>query len=278
MREFSSRMLPLQEFSAEQAAGVQYVLSDIDDTMTDEGLLPARSYDAMWRLHEAGFQVIPVTGRPAGWCDLIARQWPVAGVVGENGAFVFYMDGKHLKQIYHPQVNRERMQGELARIKERVFTEVPGTREAKDQFARMFDLAIDFCEEPPYLGLEEASKIKQICESFGAHAKVSSIHVNTWFGDYDKLSMTKLFFQQHFAIDLDQDNTIAVFSGDSPNDEPMFGYFRNSVAVANFASFADQVQSLPRYITNGERGYGFAELADLLCHARTGRKKNDPGY
>ena len=85
-------MRPLEEMPAEARRDVAVVLTDIDDTLTDHGRLPARAYVALERLKLAGFIVAPITGRPAGWCDLIARQWPVDGVVGENGAFYFRHD------------------------------------------------------------------------------------------------------------------------------------------------------------------------------------------
>jgi hydroxymethylpyrimidine pyrophosphatase-like HAD family hydrolase len=75
-------MKPIAEMSAAEAAGLRYVLMDIDDTLTRGGKLLASAYSGLWKLKEAGLKVIPVTGRPAGWCDLIARERPVDGVVG----------------------------------------------------------------------------------------------------------------------------------------------------------------------------------------------------
>ena len=97
-------MIPIEQLTKEQAAGIRYILTDIDDTITTEGKLPACAYTAMWRLHDAGYKVIPVTGRSCGWCDLIAREWPAAAVVGENGAVVYYMENGHLKVFTHPSV------------------------------------------------------------------------------------------------------------------------------------------------------------------------------
>jgi 1,2-diacylglycerol 3-alpha-glucosyltransferase len=269
----TGRMRPVVSMTPEEAASVRFVMTDIDDTLTREGRVPEAAYSALWRLHDAGFSVIPVTGRPAGWCDLIARHWPVEAVVGENGAFVLYMEEGKLQEFYHPSVNPEAMKNAFDVMKEAVFSQVPGTRESKDQFARKFDLAIDFREEPPFLEFEDAEKIKEICESFGAQAKISSIHVNTWFGEYNKLSMTKLFFSQRYGIDLDTDNNVVCFCGDSPNDEPMFEFFNLSCGVANFKPMQHLVTYPPRFICSMDDADGFAELADILCRYKAEREQ-----
>lgn len=262
-------------------SSVRYVLTDIDDTLTRDGFLEEEAYRAIWKLARGGIGVIPVTGRPAGWCDCIARQWPVAGVIGENGAFAFYQEDGVLKHLYHPNATVEitdpmlgdqRQYGgtsggasltlhELARI---VTDAVPGTRIAKDQFSRKFDVAIDFREEEPKLDFATAEQIRSICESHGAHAKVSSIHVNAWFGDYDKLSMARIFLLDILGIDLDVDGSRIVFCGDSPNDEPMFAELTNAVAVANIRQFLASLRHPPRYVCAQPHGSGFAELADVV--------------
>jgi HAD superfamily hydrolase (TIGR01484 family) len=264
-------VLSLVRFPVPALRRIRVVLADIDDTMTSSGKLPSRSYDALWRLHDAGIAVVPVTGRPAGWCDLICRQWPVAGVIGENGAFAYYMDGDHLRALAHPAApepagNRDR----LARIADEVYRSVPGTRPAKDQFARLYDVAIDFREEPPLLDYAVAGQIKSIFERHGAHAKVSSIHVNAWFGDYDKLSMARIFLRERLALDLDgnEANESAVFCGDSPNDEPMFAAFANSVGVANIAPFVGELRHPPAYVTLGDSATGFVELVEMILSVR----------
>mgnify|MGYP000314140842 CR=1 FL=1 len=70
------------------------LLFDIDDTLTTDGRLTAEAYGALEALKRNGRIVVPITGRPAGWCDHIARMWPVDAVVGENGAFTMRYDRK----------------------------------------------------------------------------------------------------------------------------------------------------------------------------------------
>ena len=259
-------MNPIATMTAAEAAGVRYILMDIDDTLTTGGKLPASSYSALWKLKEAGFRVVPITGRPAGWCDLIAREWPVDGVVGENGALVFWEEpGSVLKSDYHPNAVKND-HPVLAKVKERALAEFPELRISKDQFSRVHDLALDFAEEEPVLPLSAAERIRRIAEEEGAEAKVSSIHVNIWMGKYNKLSMAEHFLAKHFGWQAGAGDGEVVFVGDSPNDEPMFKRFPLACAVANVRRYGDLVKHLPAYVASKESGDGFAEIAQTLIN------------
>jgi HAD superfamily hydrolase (TIGR01484 family) len=263
---------PLAEFPLAARARIVGVLADIDDTLSTDGRLPAASYDALERLHAAGLIVAPVTGRPAGWCDHIARFWPVAGVVGENGAFYMRYDRSTRKFVRHFHVSAAERAAGRRRLDElaiRILAAVPGAALASDQAYREADLAIDYCEDVPRLPAAAVERIKAMFEEAGATAKVSSIHVNGWFGAYDKLAMTRRFLADCFSIDLDTDRDRFVFAGDSPNDAPMFGFFPHSVGVANVRDFAGRLESEPAYVTQGRAGTGFVELADWLLAARS---------
>ena len=254
--ERNDRLQPFSGFGAGEAEKLRWVLCDIDDTITTGGKLTAGAYSALWALKEAGYGVIPVTGRPAGWCDLIVREWPVDAVVGENGAFALYFDGPELKRLLHANTAPDAQQ-RLSAVRERVLKEVPGCRIAKDQFSRIYDLAIDFAEDEPRLPLETAEKIRDICLDMGAEAKISSIHVNAWFGKYDKVSMTRILFRD--VLGVTEPEAEALFFGDSPNDEPMFRFLPLSCAVANIRPFAERMEHLPRYVTENSGAEGFAE-------------------
>jgi HAD superfamily hydrolase (TIGR01484 family) len=269
---------PLGLLPRDEAAGIRFVLFDIDDTITEKGLLPEESYSALWALRRAGVAAVPVTGRPAGWCDLIARQWPVAGVVGENGAFVFYMEGERLERLFHPAApDPDASRGRLERLANEAIAAVPGLRLAKDQPYRLFDVALDFAEESPVLPLEEAQRVKAFCEASGAHAKVSSIHVNAWFGDYDKLSMSELFLSNILGWDPIAYPRAAIFFGDSPNDEPMFRRFELSCGVANVRRFEAIMDCLPAYITGKPFGAGFAEACAYILGCKASADKRQAG-
>lgn len=264
-------MEPLADFPPEARRAVRAVLADIDDTLTTHGRLHAVAYAALERLRAAGLLVIPVTGRPAGWCDHIARMWPVDAVVGENGAFWFRHDaaaGRLVKRYVIGAAEREKRAARLDAIARRILREVPGSGIASDQPYREADLAIDFCEDVPRLPREAVAEIVSIMESEGLTAKVSSIHVNGWFGGYDKLSTSRLALAEDFAIDIEAEKDRVVFAGDSPNDQPMFAFFPNAVGVANVREMADLMTSLPRWVTPSAGSAGFAELAEALLGAR----------
>ena len=247
------------------------MLADIDDTLTTAGKLPSIAYAALERLREAGLLVIPVTGRPAGWCDHIARMWPGDAVVGENGAFWFRYDERQRKLAKRYVIGadeRARRDARLHAIGERILREVQGAAIASDQPYREADLAIDFCEDVAPLDRAAVARIVAIMEGEGLTAKVSSIHVNGWFGGYDKLSTARLMMREEFAIDLDASREQFVFAGDSPNDQPMFAYFPNAVGVANVREMADLIADLPAWVTPSAGGAGFAELAQAILAER----------
>ncbi len=271
-------MRPVSEMPREVAAQIRCVLTDIDDTLTSEGRLPAAAYAALERLHDAGILVAPITGRPAGWCDMIARFWPVAGVVGENGAFYFAYDGKarRMRRVFAADVaTREGCRGRLDDIRRRVLAEVPGAAVAADQAYRETDLAIDFREDVAPLPAAAVDRIKAIFEEAGAVAKISSIHVNGWFGSHDKLSMSRRFAAEVLGLDLDAEEGRVLFCGDSPNDAPMFAFFSNACGVANVRDFAGRIEAEPAWVAEGRGGEGFVEIAEVVLRARTG---TDAGF
>jgi hypothetical protein len=260
-------MQPLQECDRDCLNKIRVVLCDIDDTLTWQGRLGADAYAAMEALRAKGLIVMPITGRPAGWCDHIARMWPVDGVVGENGAFYFHYDEaarKMLRRYWRSTAERQQDRLTLQQIGERILREVPGSAIASDQAYREADLAIDFCEDVDALPPEDVKRIVGIFEEAGAIAKISSIHVNGWFGDYDKLAMTRKAMAEIFDIDIDTAAQTIAFVGDSPNDAPMFGFFPLSVGVANVRDFDGQMSNEPAWVASGQGGAGFAEFADLL--------------
>ena len=248
-------------------AGIRGLFFDIDDTLTTEGRLTAQAYSALERWKAAGKIAVPITGRPAGWCDHIARMWPVDAVIGENGAFYFYYDPaarKLQKHFLYDEPTRMANRARMAAVRDHILASVPGCALASDQLYREADLAIDFCEDVPALGLAGAERIAALMREAGMTAKISSIHVNGWFGDYDKLGMTRTFARERLGIELDPSGEGFAFAGDSPNDAPMFGFFRNSVGVANVRRYEALLAAKPAFITRGEAGTGFAELVTRL--------------
>ncbi len=261
-------MIPsIQTLQPRVAKSLIGVFFDIDDTFTTRGRIGPDAYHALWDLKEAGLRVVPITGRPAGWCDHIARMWPVDGVVGENGALYFWFDEgeeKLKKRFLDPEGVRAEKRRRLLGIQKEILGSVPGSATANDQLYREADLAIDYCEDVAPLDKRAVDQICEIFKKHGAVCKVSSIHVNGWFGDYDKLEMTKTFVQERWGLDLDANKKRFLFCGDSPNDEPMFQYFPYSVGVKNVLAFVDWMTYLPTFLASREGGEGFAEIVEIL--------------
>ncbi len=260
-------MKPFEQMPANIRQEIRYVLTDIDDTLTNNGRLPAVVFKAMERLQTAGIKVIPITGRPAGWCDHIARMWPVDGLVGENGAFYFRYDDtlkKMQRRYFKSDEQRAADRRRLEKLKQEILQAVPDCGVSADQAYREAYLAIDFCEDIPPLAEEDVAKIVHCFEAAGAQAKVSSIHVNGWFGDYDKLTMSGILFEEVFGCRLEDIKQQVIYIGDSPNDVPMFSYFPNAVGVANVRQFEGKMDHYPAWVTKREGGYGFAEMVDGL--------------
>jgi hydroxymethylpyrimidine pyrophosphatase-like HAD family hydrolase len=193
--------------------------------------------------------------------------WPVDGVVGENGAFYFRYDPQS-KRMHRRYVKSEKTRKEdrkkLKAIEKTILTKIPECKVASDQAYREADLAIDFCEDIPPLPMEKVEQIVQCFKNAGAQAKISSIHVNGWFGDHDKLTSTTLLFKEVFHLSLDGINDQIIFVGDSPNDSPMFAYFPNSVGVANVKRFEGIMECEPTWVTKLAGGSGFSEMVDML--------------
>lgn len=260
-------MRSLKQFISEKPADIRVLLFDIDDTITTDSLLTAPAYAAIAAAKAAGMIVLPITGRPAGWCDHIARMWPVDGVVGENGAFYFHYDRakRHFMQRFlATAAERTAMRKQLDDIAAKILREVPGTALASDQHYRAADIAIDFCEDVAPLPREAVERVKQLMEEGGLTAKISSIHVNGWLGSYDKLSTTRLMLREVFNFDLDARVRECAFVGDSPNDAPMFAFFPFSIGVANVRDFGDLLVTPPHYVTDSRCGAGFVEAVETL--------------
>jgi HAD superfamily hydrolase (TIGR01484 family) len=255
--------LPLREFLATSA--IRFLLFDVDDTFTLHGEVNSNALMALERWREAGKIAVAVTGRPAGWCDHMARMWPIDGVIGENGAFWFRYQKDHRRmdrEMIGKPAPDEELRERLSQIAQVILSEFPKARISADQSYRLYDLAIDFAEDVTGMDLNEAHLIAQRFESFGMTAKVSSIHVNAWFGQHNKASTVKRYLAECHALDSAQQNQHVVFVGDSPNDEPLFEALPLSVGVANIQPHLINMRHKPRYVTSNPEGQGFVELIE----------------
>jgi HAD superfamily hydrolase (TIGR01484 family) len=264
---------PLSRFPLAARRAVKGILTDIDDTLTHDARLEPPAAAALADLRAAGVPVVAVSGRAAGWCEDVALNWPVDAVVGENGACYMLREagGRLSVRCVQDEAERAENRRRLLALAAEALRRVPRAQLAHDLAERLADIAIDYAERVGPLDDAEVARLVETFHEGGAHAQPSSIHVNCWFGDFDKLTTTRLLMAERFGVDLDSDKTAYVYVGDAPNDAPMFGFFPHAVAVANFRRFAARVKTLPAYITEGERGTGFAEVAAAVLAARSGQ-------
>ncbi|MES2978627.1 MAG: HAD-IIB family hydrolase [Pseudomonadota bacterium] len=262
-------MLALSEWSQKDRRQIIGVFTDIDDTLTTEGAITPDALHALARLRTAGLHVVPITGRPVGWSEPFALAWPVDAIVAENGAVALqHESGQALTKIYQQDAgtradNFVRMQ----LVGRRVVREVPGAVLSQDSGGRETDIAIDHSEFT-HLDAADIARTVQIMQAEGMNATVSSIHINGWFGAHNKWAGAQWFVRERWGRELAEEIGRWVYVGDSTNDQLMFEAFAHSVGVANIRRFESQLEHLPRYITKGERGAGFAEMVDCLLEAR----------
>ena len=262
-------MQPLRAWPAAARAGIVGVLTDIDDTLTTEGAVTPDALQALAALGAAGLHVIPITGRPVGWSEPFALQWPVDAIVAENGSVALVRsDDGDLRKIYtQGAVERAENHVRMQQVAQRILREVPGAELSRDSGGRETDIAIDHSE---FTQLPQAQiyRVVALMRSEGMNATVSSIHINGWYGDHNKLAGARWIVRELFGRDLEHELERWVYVGDSTNDVLMFQHFPHSVGVANIRRFEDQLAFKPRYVTEGERGAGFAEVAACILGSR----------
>ena len=268
MPDHPSRPAPLARMPAAAARAVRGVLTDIDDTLTSAGAITPDALGALQALRAAGLHVIAITGRPKGWSEPFARDWPIDAIVAENGAVALFRDGAALRIEYaQDAATRERNGARLRAAAARVLREVPGSALTRDSAGRVTDIAIDHAE---FARLSDAQieQVLRVMRDEGMTATVSSIHINGWYGGHDKLAGARWIVRRRLGRELDAEPAHWVYVGDSTNDQQMFGHFPLSVGVANLCDFAAQLVTWPAYLTQGARGAGFAELAGVLLAQR----------
>ena len=267
-------MKPLASWPAPDRRQLLGVFTDIDDTLTTEGVATGDALRGIVALHEAGLHVIPITGRPVGWSEPFARAWPVDAIVAENGAVALWRDAAGALAIDCAQDDATRLHNaqRLREVAARVLREVPGSTLAQDSAGRITDIAIDH-NEFAHLAPSQIAAVVALMHAEGMNASVSSIHINGWFGAHTKLTGARWMVRRLRARELDTECERWVYVGDSTNDQTMFGRFPLSVGVANLLDFADALTVWPTYLTHGARGAGFAEVAARLLGAIAAKQR-----
>ena len=265
MPEQSVKVFPLDALPAQHIHGV---LTDIDDTLTHNGSIEPVALDALQRLHEAGVPVLAITGRPAGWSEPFARDWPVLGIVAENGSVCLHKrDGALTKTYTQSASQRAEQYVRLQAVLHDIENRVPGAHRARDSAGRETDIAIDHSEFH-HLDAPRVQQVLALMHTAGLSATVSSIHINGWLGAHNKYTGACWALQALLGVNLPAEQDNWVFVGDSPNDQVMFQHLPLSVGVANIRHFEGRLVHAPRWVTASERGAGFAEVAKAVLAAR----------
>jgi HAD superfamily hydrolase (TIGR01484 family) len=262
-------MKPIDELPAAACRNLNVVFSDLDDTLTTAGKIPAGAYGSLWRLRRAGLALVIVTGRPSGWADAILRLMPADHVIAENGAVTLSHDpgGRRLTRSYRlGEKERSKNRKILDRVSRKILRKIPGLRLASDQVFRETDIAFDICEDVEPMDEAAMARLEAMVRAEGLTYKVSSIHVNAWMGSYTKATACR----ELLALMCRKTGRPlrSLFIGDSPNDEPLFAAFDLSVGVANIRRFADRMKTLPSFVTERPGSAGFTEMARHVLNHR----------
>ncbi len=266
-------MSPLFAFPKQDLANIDYVFSDVDDTITTHARVTARVLAAMESLAAAGVKLVPVTGRPAGWCHGLSRAWPIAGIVAENGAAAFWINARGVQQEMFMENNahaRAQQRAALVAIQAEALQKFPMFSAAQDQFMRVGDIAFDHAEntQPP-VPAAQIAQLVAFLQSKQLLTAVSSIHAHGALGDRNKFTMTCAFIKAALDTTFEAINARSIFIGDSHNDASMFDRFTHTVGVANVVK---DLPTPPRYVTTAREGEGFIEMAQAILAAKQSAK------
>jgi HAD superfamily hydrolase (TIGR01484 family) len=261
-------MRPLACLEIEEAKRLRGLLFDLDDTVLTHGLLTREAYDALWRLRDAGLKLVAVTGRPSGWGEVIARQWPIDGCVTENGAVAVVRDGAGVaRRDACDAAERRARRARLAELVARVREAVPEAKLTDDVELRRSDVTWDVGER---MRLQEERVRAVIAEivAAGARWSRSSVHLHATFDADDKATGAVRFCARALGVEPGAAVWRFAFAGDSGNDAACFAAFRTTFGVANVRAALAGLSVPPRYVAARPMGEGFADIAAAILRAR----------
>lgn len=261
-------MQPLARMTPEEGRRIEGLLFDLDDTLLSHGLLTRVAFGALWDLHEAGLKLVAVTGRPSGWGEVVARQWPIDGVVTENGAVHVVREGAGVRLLQTcSDAERRSRRMRLARIVDEASKVVPEARLADDVGARVSDVTWDIGERVK-MPVDRVDAIDAVARAAGARTTRSSVHLHASFDEDDKASGAVRFVGERFGVGAGSALVRFAFAGDSGNDSACFAAFQTTFGVANVRKYVARIAVPPRFVASKEMGEGFAEIARALLAAR----------
>ncbi|MFT3774720.1 MAG: HAD-IIB family hydrolase [Minicystis sp.] len=266
-------MKPLDALTQDEARRLRGVVFDLDDTLLDHGALTEEAYRALFRLREAGLHLVACTGRPAGWGEIVQRQWPIDAAVTENGAVAFLAEpgrgGARQVVAIDPlgKAERQARRAELMRLAEEIVARFPAAALADDNDARRADVTLDIGEHRR-VPAAEVRAIRAIARDRGLRTFASSIHLHLTHEPDDKATGTIRILVERFGEDATSALSRWAFVGDSANDAAAFAAFRLTFGVANVVTHVRGLTVPPRYLARAPMGRGFAEIAARLVALR----------
>ncbi|MBS1122573.1 MAG: uncharacterized protein H6Q90_4801 [Deltaproteobacteria bacterium] len=254
-----------------RSADLRGVFSDIDDTLTHGGVVVPEAYAALVRARAAGLRVVLVTGRPAGWAEVLASLWPVDAAIAENGGIAYLKRSGRLERVYFEPGNPADNADRLAALADEILRAFSFARRSDDGALRITDVAFDI-GETQQLGAADVEALTARCRELGARTLVSSVHAHACFHAADKAQMSARVADALWGESPAEVAEHYAFVGDSPNDQAAFAFFNASIGVANVTRYAATLRPPPRYVTPSPNGRGFAEaIAAILADRTTAR-------
>jgi len=258
-------MRPISALSTAEAARLRGVAFDLDDTLLDHGRLGEETYSMLFRLVEGGLELYGVTGRPAGWAEVLARLFPVRAVVAENGAVFCARRGERVVLVdsVSAELRRER-DARLSWLLGEFAQRFPDIEPADDVKARVSDRTFDIGEYRQ-VGARRVAEASAFWRAQGARVFVSSVHLHATFDHADKASGAVRLLSEDSGLDATLVRHAYAYLGDSENDASCFAAFAVSIGVQNLRGKATL---LPRYVTSAPMGRGVSEAAGVILSLR----------
>lgn len=258
-------MKPVSAFPAESARALSGVLFDLDDTLLEGGRLTLGALTSLYRLRDAGLLLVGVTGRPASWGQVLVRQWPVSGMLTENGSIGLVREDNRIRVIDREGgEERARRRLRLAELVGELCASFPELIASDDVAGRLADYSFDIAESTT-LDPATVRSVAELARERGARVVRSSIQLHVSFESDDKASGAVRFLKLLHGVDPTAARFRFAFIGDSENDGSCFAAFEHSFGVANLSG---RMSLLPRYRASRPSALGFAEITSALLDAR----------
>ena len=141
-------MKPVSALEPDEARRLRGLLFDLDDTLLSHGVAHARGVRRAVGSARRGMRLVAVTGRPSGWGEVIARQWPIDGAVDrERRGATSCAKGEGCRAVETCDEDERRARRmRLAQLVAAVAEVVPEARLTDDVDARRSDVTWDIGE------------------------------------------------------------------------------------------------------------------------------------